>query len=101
LGELTGRFFWRFAKLEEIMLVRTSNELWGQPMRNTFCSDTPKVKAFTGRLPAHQLGFEFQTIVPPDQNIPPGVAYWSGPRLGVVVEEKWAKIRVIVTRQRA
>jgi hypothetical protein len=69
--------------------------LWGFPARG---SDIPKVKAFKGPLPLGVRGIEFTTEVAPDQNCPPGMAYWSGPRAGVIVEGGRARISVVVVK---
>jgi hypothetical protein len=73
----------------------SSGEMWGFPAR---WSDIPKVKAYEGPLPENARGIEFTTDVPPDQNCPPGRAYWSGPRAGVFVEGVRAKIAVVVVK---
>lgn len=69
--------------------------LGGRPAR---WSQTPKVKAYEGRLPEGARGIEFTTDVPPDRGSPPGQAVWSGPRPGVTVEGDYAKIRVHITK---
>jgi hypothetical protein len=56
------------------------------------------VKAFKGPLPLGVRGIEFTTEVAPDQNCPPGMAYWSGPRAGVIVEGGRARISVVVVK---
>lgn len=71
----------------------SSGEMWGYPARG---SDIPKVKAFKGPLPTGARGVEFTTEVVPDQNCPPGIAYWSGPRAGVNVSDGRARIAVVV-----
>lgn len=73
----------------------SSRELWGAPARG---SDIPKVKAYPGALPSGVRGIEFTTQVAPDQSCPPGRAYWSGPRAGVVVEDGRARIAVAVVK---
>ena len=73
----------------------SGGELWGFPARG---SDISKVKAYKGSLPAGTRGIEFTTDVVPDQNCPPGMAYWSGPRAGVLVEGGRAKISIEVVR---
>jgi len=70
-------------------------EMWGYPARG---SDQPKVKAYVGKLPAAKRGIEFSTDISPDSHCPPGLAYWSGPRPGVIVKEGRATIKVTVTR---
>ena len=72
-----------------------SSEIWGRP---SIWSDIPKVKAYTGPLPENVRGIEFTTDVPPDPGNAPGRPEWSGPRPGVVVEEGFAKLRCVVTR---
>lgn len=58
----------------------------------------PKVKAYVGPLPPGVRGVEFETEVAPDFGGPPGQAFWSGPRRGVVVEGDYAKIKVRVRK---
>ncbi len=87
-----------------------SQEIWGQPARNVYQSDIPKVKAFVGKLPKGKKGIEFTTdILPdpntppylattdilPDPNTPPYLATWSGERLGVRTEDGYAKLKVL------
>jgi hypothetical protein len=69
-----------------------SLEIWGKPARG---SDIPKVKAYVGILPPDKRGIEFTTDVEPDSHTPKGSAYWSGPRLGVIIQEDIAIIRVL------
>ena len=75
----------------------SSSELWGFPARG---SDIPKVKAFKGPLPTEVRGVEFTTEIAPDENCPPGIAYWSGPRAGVVVEDGRARISIVIIKNR-
>jgi hypothetical protein len=70
-------------------------EIWGKEARG---GNRPKVKAYVGPLPEGSSGIEFETDVAPDRGCPPGQAYWSGPRPGVVVDGDYAKISVTVTR---
>jgi len=72
-----------------------ANEIWGQVARG---GAWPKVKAYIGALPTSADGVEFETDIPPDAGCPPGQAFWSGPRSGVVVEGDYAKIKVRVTK---
>ena len=72
-----------------------TGEVWGRPPRWGF---QPKVKAFRGGLPLGLRGIEFETEVAPDSGCPPGLALWSGPRAGVVVEDDYARIKVRVTK---
>jgi hypothetical protein len=73
----------------------TSGEVWGAQARG---SEIPKVKAFVGPLPPRRRGIEFTTDVWPDAACPPGQAFWSGPRDGVVVSGRHARIKVVVTK---
>jgi hypothetical protein len=57
----------------------------------------PTVRAYRGSLPSGARGVEFTTEVFPNSPYGP-IARWSGPRPGVWVEEEFAKIRVLVTR---
>jgi uncharacterized protein RhaS with RHS repeats len=88
----------RLAGADEARIVQASGELWGAPARNTYASDIPKAKAYTGPLPEGARGYEFTTSVQPDQGAGYGRANWSGPRPGVRVENDMAKIKVTVTR---
>ena len=72
-----------------------TGELWGFPARG---SDIPKVKAYVGPLPSGRRGIEFTTSARPDSGCPPGYAFWSGPRSGVIVEGNRAKIQIDVVR---
>ena len=72
-----------------------SQEIWGQPARNVYQSDIPKVKAFVGKLPKGKKGIEFTTDILPDPNTPPYLATWSGERLGVRTEDGYAKLKVL------
>ena len=53
-----------------------------------------RIRAYTGRMPKGARGVEFDTDVPPDDGSPPGEARWTGPRLGIVVEDDVAKLSV-------
>ena len=68
--------------LEDIQKQIDSLEIWGGAAHNFYQSDIPKVKAYSGKLPENQSGIEFTTDIPPDPNIPPGLATWSGNRTG-------------------
>ena len=57
-------------------------------------SPAARVRAYTGRLPKGMPGVEFDTDVVPDDASPPGEARWTGPRLGIVVEDRVAKLSV-------
>ena len=72
-----------------------SGEIWGRAPQGSFI---PAVQAYIGPLPPGARGIEFTTGVPVDPGSPPGQAYWRGPRAGVTVEDDFAKIRVVVTR---
>ena len=79
----------------DALTQQKTSELWGFPARG---SDIPKVKAYTGPLPPGVRGIEFTTTVEPDTSCPPGYAYWSGPRAGVIVDGNRAKIHVEIVR---
>lgn len=85
---------------EDAKRQEESKEIWGRPARG---SDTPKVKAYVGKLPANARGVEFTTDVEPDPSTPPGHAFWSGPQSGVRVHESSEfvilKVLTIVNRQ--
>jgi hypothetical protein len=76
---------------EDARRQKASREIWGREARG---GNRPKVKAYVGPLPEGLSGIEFETDLPPDRGCPPGHAYWSGPRSGVVVEGDYAKIKV-------
>ena len=79
----------------DALAQQQTGELWGFPPRG---SDIPKVKAYTGPLPSGRRGIEFTTPVPPDSSCPPGYAFWSGQRAGVIVDGNRAKIQIEVVR---
>jgi hypothetical protein len=79
-----------------------SQEMWGGPNGNHMNGETPYVMAFYGQLPGAtevrnaEKGIEFSTDVAPDRNGHPWMAFWSGPRDGIRVEDGYAKIKVTV-----
>jgi RHS repeat-associated protein len=82
-----------------LMLVQQSGVLMGRPARNTYASDIPQVKAYTGPLPADEKGFEFTTPLEPASGSQyTGRALW-GAEQGAVVTGDWASIPVTVTKQ--
>lgn len=72
-----------------------SQEIWGGVSR---LSNIPKVKAYNGHLPEGFKGIEFTTDVPPDREMTPNLAYWSGDRPGVRNEDGFAKIKVRIIK---
>ena len=72
-------------------------EIWGTTVRG---SPASRVRAYSGRLPKGMRGVEFDTDVVPDDGSPPGEARWTGPRLGIVVEERIAKLSVNAVENR-
>jgi hypothetical protein len=72
-----------------------SGEIWG---RAALLSHIPKVKAHRGPLPEGERGVEFWTEVPPDSGSTRQRVDWSGPRPGVEVEDDFAKIVVVITK---
>jgi hypothetical protein len=70
-----------------------SQEMWGRPSRYKI----PKVKAYRGALPSNAQGIEFITTVEPDAGSPPLMAYWTGGRENVRLEDGIAKISVEIT----
>ncbi len=80
---------------EDARRQQETGELWG---KTPPWSHFPQVKAFVGELPEDQRGIQFTTDVPPDSHCPPGKAFWSGPRQGVVVQDGCAKIKITVTK---
>lgn len=83
---------------EDAVQQESSQELWGKPARG---SEVPKVKAYCGPLPTGKRGIEFTTNIEPDFGMPPGFAFWSGPREGVLVKDGFAILKAIalVNRQ--
>mmetsp|Transcript_8267 Transcript_8267/g.23778 ORF Transcript_8267/g.23778 Transcript_8267/m.23778 type:complete len:136 (+) Transcript_8267:62-469(+) len=82
---------------ETAQLQAESGEMWGRPRQ---FSDIPQVQAYTGKLDPDTEGIEFLTSVAPDRGTAPGSARWTGPRLGVRIEDDFAKISVLVTKHR-
>lgn len=78
------------AKLQE-----QSGEIWGRTPQG---GREPAVQAYLGPLPPGKRGIEFTTGIPPNPGSPPRIKYWSGPRSGVRVEEGYAIISVVITR---
>ena len=79
-----------------------SQEIWGKARRG---SDIPQVQAYVGELPIGELGIEFTTTTPPDDNVPPHHVRWTGPRDdGVTIintntsDEEYAKKSVTITK---
>jgi RHS repeat-associated protein len=76
-------------------LQEETGEIWGRAPRG---SDIPKVQAYRGPLPEGRRGIEFITDVAPDPGGVPFLPTWSGPRAGVRVEDGFAKICAVITR---
>ena len=72
-----------------------SQEIWGRPRRG---SDIPQVQSYVGPLPPGERGIEFYTHVPPDRDVAPGQARWTGPRPGVTILDDFARISVVITK---
>lgn len=72
----------------------------GNPATNTYASDIPKVKAYSGPLPDGKKGFEFTTDVKPDSGGHPFQPTWSGNGVnpGVRTENGQAIISCTVTK---
>jgi hypothetical protein len=66
-------------------------EIWGVEHNR---SSITRVRAYVGRLPKGARGVEFDTDVSPDDGSPPGEARWTAPRLGIIVEDRVAKLSV-------
>jgi hypothetical protein len=85
--------FWRSDPPSAVKQILASKKIRGQPPRNYFKSQFPKVKAFDGTLPTQKTtGVEFWTDVPPDANGIPGKPTWSGP-----ANANWHEIDVVIT----
>lgn len=75
----SGRVFHRLGDSKEsIEAIAKSGELKGNPPRNFFASDIPKVQAYEGPLSPNAKGFEFTTPAKPDRGHVPGKPTWSG-----------------------
>lgn len=72
-----------------------NGEIWGRPPYN---GNIPAVQAYVGPLPEGARGIEFRTNVPPNRGSHPRNPYWIGPRSGVEVDDEFAKIKVVVTK---
>jgi hypothetical protein len=77
---------------EHAIQQTSSQEIWGKPARG---SEVPKVKAYCGPLPIGKRGIEFTTDIEPDAGVPPGYAFWSGPREGIVLKDGFAILKAI------
>ena len=62
---------------EVVRHILATGELWGTKPGNYFRSDTPKVKAYQGKLPDGAKGIEFETDIAPDTGSVPGQPVWS------------------------
>jgi hypothetical protein len=82
--------------------VWRSGEVWERPLRSTFASFRPKVKAWVGPLPADMIGYELYTDVEPDPGVVPVLAYWMDGRPGVITiaMNEIVAIPVIITKRR-
>ena len=81
---------------EDAAKIETSGELWGKP---PFGSGTPQPQAYDGPLPADKIGIEFWTDVAPHPGSPPGkVRWWPGDPGVVRVNDDYAKIAIVVTK---
>lgn len=76
---------------------QANQQIWGRPR---LYSSIPQVQAYTGLLPEHEQGIEFYTTTPPDSNVSPGQARWTGPRDGVEIvrNEDFAKISCEISK---
>jgi len=97
-----GHRFGPFHRLESpsqtvdvAQLQERSGEIWGRAPYN---SHVPKVQAYARPLPEGARGIEFYTDVAVDSGGHPLLVEWSGPRLGVRVENDFAKIRCVITQ---
>jgi hypothetical protein len=79
---------------EDAVKQQESMTIEGFPERNIAQSDIPKAKAYDGSIPEGEEGIEFTTDVTPDNGSRPGKPCWSGPRLGVTVEDDRAQLKI-------
>ncbi len=87
--------YYRAEKKEIIKLQIESNELWGNPPRNTYHSDIPKIQALSQWIWGEGIiGVKFYTTIPPDKGSVPGQPNWSGGQPGVRIEDGVAKMKV-------
>jgi hypothetical protein len=72
-------------------------QIWGGVARHTHTSDILRVKAYTTDIlvSKNDSAVRFTTDVAPDPNTPSHLAFWSGPRPGVLIENNYAKINVV------
>lgn len=77
--------------------IKATGELLGNPPRNFFQSDIPKVQAYSGPLPQGAQGFQFTTPVAPDVGHVPGKPTWSPGTSGVTERAGQAVIPCTVT----
>jgi hypothetical protein len=80
---------------EMAALQELSGEMWGRAPRFGIF---PAVKAYGGPLPGGARGIEFYTNVQPDPFQLPHMPKWTGPRPGVQVDDEFAKIACVVTK---
>jgi RHS repeat-associated protein len=71
-SEVYGPFHRLGDSAEAVQSIRATGELRGNPPKNFFQSDIPKVQAYQGPLPAGKNGFEFTTPAAPDRGHVPG-----------------------------
>ena len=91
-----GPFYHRAHSDEDAYKIEATGELWGWPR---WQSSIPQPQAFEGPLPEGAIGIEFYTDVEPTGNTAPHYARWCPPAPGiVVVDDEYAKIRVVVTK---
>ena len=91
-----GPFHHRAQSDEDAFKIERDGELWGWPRMG---SSTPQPQAYEGPLPHGAIGIEFYTDVPPRGGSVPGHARWWPTDPGVVlVNDEYAKIAVVVTR---
>jgi hypothetical protein len=83
---------------EDAIKQQLSMEIEGLPERNISQSHIPKAKAYEGSLPIGAEGIEFNTEIEPDRGGRPGKPCWSGPRLGVTVDEDRARLKIASIR---
>jgi hypothetical protein len=91
--------FYRIETDEEVMQLQVqSREMWGKARRNSYQGLFPAVKAYEEWIGGEtSKGIKFTTDVPPDPSTSCilGQVQWSGERLGVRIEDGYAKIKVL------
>lgn len=90
--------FYRINDSKEVTELQVnSRQIWGGVAKNTHRSDILRVRAYTTDVVVskNDSAVRFTTEVEPDPNTPSHLAFWSGNRPGVLIEDNYAKINVV------